>query len=474
MKSWQIILILVFAVGLIAGFCCSRFNIFPSRLPAYPEVQSKLARELGKLPAPSKRFVLVAKLVTPAVVHVTTRGERRVHDPFADFFREFSPRRRGGMMPVTSFGSGVIVDTKGHVITNHHVVQYAREVTVKLGDGRQFEAAVLGSDPQTDLAILKISGSNLPTAELGNSDKIEVGEWVLAIGNPFGLEQTVTSGIISAKGRSNVGIAELEDFIQTDAAVNPGNSGGPLVGMNGKVIGITSAIASNTGGYQGIGFAIPASMVRVVMKGILKQGKVLRGWLGVYITDMTQELAKELGITYRRGVYVEEVVPDSPAAKAGLKEGDVVTKANGEKLTSATQLRNVIAATEIGKELRLSYCRGDKEGQCSATIVTPDPGSEFKGLETETGLGMTVANLTRAVASRYGYEEGEGVLVVKVEKGGLADQAGIQPREVIVGINSFQVTDVKAFRRLSSRVRPGRSVTIHVKNGDTLRVLMIR
>ncbi len=474
MKGWQIVLILVFAAGLIGGFYCSRFGIFPSNLPAYPQEQDKLSKEIAKLPAPSKRFVLVAKLVTPAVVHVATRGERRVQDPFADFFRDFLPRRRGGVVPFTSFGSGVIVDEKGYVITNHHVVQHAREVTVKLGDGREFEAAVLGSDPKTDLAVLKIAGKNLPVAELGDSGKIEVGEWVLAIGNPFGLEQTVTGGIISAKGRSNVGIAELEDFIQTDAAVNPGNSGGPLVSMNGKVIGITSAIASNTGGYQGIGFAIPSNMAGAVMKGIIKQGKVVRGWLGVYITDMTQKLAGELGIAYRRGAYVEEVVPNSPAAKAGLKEGDIVTKANGEELTSASQLRNVIAATEVGGEMKLEYCRADKTGQCSATIVSPEEGSEFKGLETETGLGMTVANLTRAVASRYSYEEGEGVLVVKVEKGGLADQAGIQPREVIVGINNFQVTDIKAFRRLSRSVRPGRNVTIHVKNGDNLRVLMIR
>jgi serine protease Do len=468
MKRWQIVVALVFAAGALGGFFCAGLGIFPSHLPAYEFQQKELTEELSKLPAPSKRLVTVAKLVTPAVVHITCRGERRVHDPFADLFGEFFRRRRGpNVVPTTSFGSGVIVDKDGHVLTNHHVIRSAKKVTVKLGDGREFEAGILGSDPKTDLAVLKISASNLPTAQMGDSDKIEVGEWVLAIGNPFGLEQTVTSGIISAKGRANVGIAEFEDFIQTDAAINPGNSGGPLVNMDGKIIGITSAIASNTGGYQGIGFAIPTNMARAVMKAIIKEGQVRRGWLGVYITDLTPQLAKDLDIPYRRGAYVDDVVPDSPAAKAGLKEGDIITKVNGAGLTSARQLRNVIATTEIGKSITLTYCRGGKESECKATVVAPEPGAQFKGLETETALGMTVVNLTRDFASRYGYEGKQGVLVIKVEEDGIAAQAGIEPKDLIAGINNRRTTDIKEFRRLAREIKPGRRFRIHVWSGDT-------
>ena len=475
MKRWQVVVALVFIAGAIGGFCCSQFDIFPSRLPAYQFQQEKLTEELSKVPAPSRRFVTVARLVTPTVVHITCRGEQRVSDPFADFFGEFFGRRFGRrIVPTTAFGSGVIVDSGGHVLTNHHVIRNASKVVVKLGDGREFEAQVLGSDPQTDLAVLKIPGDNLPAAELGDSDKIEVGEWVLAVGNPFGLEQTVTSGIISAKGRANVGIAEFEDFIQTDAAVNPGNSGGPLVSMDGKVIGITSAIASNTGGYQGIGFAIPANMARVVMDEIISQGKVRRGWLGIYMVDLTQQLAKDLGIPYVRGVYVDQVVPESPAAKAGLREDDIITKANGAELTSSAQLRNVIATTGIGKTITMTYSRDGKERECSATVVMPEPGAEFKGLQTETGLGMTVANLTAALASRFGYEGKEGVLVVKVEKDGLADQAGIGPKDLILGINNYRTTTTGEFRRMAGSVKAGRRVTIHVQRGDTVQVLVIR
>jgi serine protease Do len=475
MKRWQIAVMLVFATGALGGFFCSQLAIFPSNLPAYNFQQEKLTEELSKLPSPSARFVTVAKLVTPAVVHITSRGEQRVHDPFADFFGEFFRRRRGpSFVPTTSFGSGVIVDREGHILTNHHVVRGAKTVAVKLGDGREFQATILGSDPKTDLAVLKISGKNLPTAELGGSDNIEVGQWVLAIGNPFGLEQTVTSGIISAKGRANVGIAEFEDFIQTDAAINPGNSGGPLVDMDGKVIGITSAIASNTGGYQGIGFAIPTNMARAVMRDIIKQGKVRRGWLGIYMTDLTQQLAQDLGMEYRRGVYVDEVVPDSPAAKAGIKAGDIITKVNDSELTSAAQLRNIIATTEIGKEIKLTYCRDGKESECKAVIISPETGSEFKGLKTETGLGMTVTDLSPALASRYGYEEEEGVLVIRVEKDSIAEQAGIAPKDLILGINNYRTSGIREFRRLVGTVRPGRRVIIHVQSGDTVKVLVIR
>ncbi len=475
MRRWQVVIALVFIAGALGGFFCSGLGIFPSHLPAYQFQQEKLTKELSELPEPSNRFVTVAKLVTPAVVHITSRGEQRVHDPFAELFGEFFRRRIGpGVIPTTSFGSGVIVDKEGRVLTNSHVVRHAKSVTVKLGDGREFEAEILGGDPPTDLAVLKISGENLPTAEFGDSNRIEVGQWVLAIGNPFGLEQTVTSGIISAKGRANVGIAQFEDFIQTDAAINPGNSGGPLVNMDGEVIGITSAIASNTGGYQGVGFAIPANMARTVMSDIIKHGRVRRGWVGLHMLDMTPQLAKDLGVSYRRGVYVDRAVPDSPAAKAGLKEGDVITKASGVELTSARQLRNIIATTGIGETIILTYSRNGEQKECKPVVATPEAGAEFKGLDTETALGMTVTNLTRALATRYGYEGRQGVLVVKVEKDSIAQQAGIEPCDLILGINRYRTSNIREFKILAKGVKPGSRATIHVRSGDTVKVLVIR
>lgn len=469
MKRWQILLMVVFALGVLGGFFCSNLGIFTPRLPAYSLQQKELRQELANVPMPSQRFAVVAKLVTPAVVHITSRGERRVHDPFAEFFGEFFRRRRGpSVVPITSFGSGVIVDKKGHVLTNHHVIRGATRVVVKLGDRREFEGKILGSDPQTDLALLKISGENLPTAALGDSDKIEVGEWVLAIGNPFGLEQTVTAGIISAKGRANVGIAEFEDFIQTDAAINPGNSGGPLVDMDGKVIGITSAIASNTGGYQGIGFAIPINMARAVMRDIIKQGKVRRGWLGVYIVDLTPQLAKDLGISYTPGVYVSEVMPESPAAAAGLKAGDIITKANGADLTSVTQLRSIIATTEVGKFITLTYTRDAELKECKATIVLPEAGAELKGRETASALGMTVTNLIPELASRYGYEDEQGVLVVSVQTQGVAADAGIRPGDLILRINNRHTTDINKFQQLAKTIKPGQRFTIRFKRGNRI------
>ncbi len=476
MRKWPVVLVVVFVTGAVVGFCCTELRIFPSYLPAYQLQQKELSEELAKEPMPSRRFVILAKLVTPAVVHITCHGERVVQDPFADLFEGFfgQRRRRSGVVPVTSFGSGVLVDKEGHILTNHHVIRNATKVVVKLSDRREFEAKVLGSDPKTDLALLEIGGENLPTAEMGNSDKIEVGEWVLAIGNPFGLEQTVTSGIISAKGRANVGIAEFEDFIQTDAAVNPGNSGGPLIDMDGRIVGITSAIASSTGGYQGIGFAIPINMARAVMRDIIKEGKVRRGWLGVYITDFTPQLAKDLGLTYTPGVYVEDVVAESPAAKVGLKAGDIITEVNGVDVTSATQLRSVIATTEVGTAVTLTYQRSGKEARVKPVVAAPDTSAQFKGLQTAAALGMTVVNLTRALASRYGYKGEQGVLVTKVEEDGIANQAGIEVGDLILGINNYRVSGIKEFRTLVGAVRPGRRVTIHVRSGNTIKVLVIR
>ncbi|MFH1422085.1 MAG: Do family serine endopeptidase, partial [Planctomycetota bacterium] len=376
MGTKKVILVIGLLIGISCGFLCSHFNLVPVQLPAYEKEKQKLEEELANIPVEMNRFVTIARLVTPAVVHIITKGEQIVSNPWSEmeyeFFKEFFGRyrRRWQNVPVTSFGSGAIVSKEGHIITNSHVVKGAKEIIVKLADKREFTAKLLGSDPKTDLAVLKIDGDNLPYVELGDSDKIAVGEWVLAVGNPFGLEQTVTSGIISAKGRANVGIADYEDFIQTDAAINPGNSGGPLVNMEGKVIGVNSAIVSRSGGYQGIGFAVPSNMAKSVLRDIVSQGVVKRGWLGIYMLDYTPALAKQLGFEYRIGVIVDEVVKDSPAAKAGIKKNDIVFSFNGSDVISAAQLRNLIATTGVDSKIKLKIYRGKEVLEIEATIST--------------------------------------------------------------------------------------------------------
>jgi len=373
MNRVQIAVLVGIAAGFAAGLILSQCGGSAVRLPAYEQERAAAEAALEKLPAPSRRFALVARMVTPAVVHVAAYGKRPVDDPFArfleddEFFRRFFHRFRR-FQEVRSMGSGVLVDADGHIVTNAHVVRGAQKVTVRLGDGRVFAARLLGLDDSTDLAVLDIEGENLPFAELGDSETVEVGDWVLAVGNPFGFEQTVTAGIVSAKGRTNVGVAEFEDFIQTDAAINPGNSGGPLVDMNGKVIGISAAIASRSGGYQGIGFAIPSNVVRFVKDSILRHGCVRRGFLGLHMQTMTQALARSLHMPYRPGVLVVEVLAGSPAERAGLKVGDLITAVGGRAVKSATRLRNIIATCEMGEALELEVWRGTERVRVKAHL----------------------------------------------------------------------------------------------------------
>jgi len=326
----------------------------------------------------------VAQRTMPAVVNIasfrvyqTPEGSPPsplFEDPFFrdffgdDFSRFFGvPRER----VERSLGSGVIVAEDGYIITNNHVIAGATQVTVSLSDKREFEAEVVGTDPKTDVALLKIDGTDLPIVPLGNSDRARVGDIVLAIGNPFGIGQTVTMGIISATGRSQVGIVEYEDFIQTDAAINPGNSGGALVDIEGDLVGINTAIVSRTGGYQGIGFAIPSNIAKAVMEGIVKHGRMIRGWLGVSVQEVTAQIAAEFGLQKPRGALIVEVSPRSPAAKAGLHRGDIIVRYGDEEIEESMELRNLVADTPIDKKVALTLWRNGKRTQ--ATVVIKEP-----------------------------------------------------------------------------------------------------
>jgi serine protease Do len=329
----------------------------------------------------------VAQRAMPAVVNIAstrvyqTRDELPpsplFQDPFFreffgdDFFRFFGvPQER----VERSLGSGVIVTEDGYIITNNHVVSEATQVTVSLADKREFEAKVIGTDPKTDVAILKIDGTDLPLIHLGNSDAARIGDIVLAIGNPFGIGQTVTMGIISATGRSHVGIADYEDFIQTDAAINPGNSGGALVDIEGNLVGINTAIISRSGGYQGIGFAIPTNIVKGVMDAIVKHGRMIRGWLGVSVQEVTPQIAAEFGLKKPGGALIVEVSPRSPAAKAGLSRGDIIVRYGDEEIEEATTLRNLIADTPINKKVTLTVWREGKTTEVTVVIKEELPG----------------------------------------------------------------------------------------------------
>ena len=369
--STKAIVIIVLLAGIAIGlFLAADLQRFPFN-PSYSAPKRPVSP--GDLAGVGGAFVEVTKATKPAVVNISTTKVVRFrgapyspffNDPFFrrffgdDFFREFrAPREQREQ----SLGSGVIVSQDGYIVTNNHVVEGASEIRVLVGDQREFKGRVVATDPRTDVAVVKIAGHGLPTIPWGDSDRLQVGEWTLAIGNPFGLNQTVTAGIISATGRANVGIADYEDFIQTDAAINPGNSGGALVNVRGELIGINTAIFSRSGGYMGIGFAIPSNMVREVMEDLIKRGKVTRGWLGVHIQLLAPDLAKKFGLKEAHGVLVGEVSGGSPAAKAGMNRGDVILELAGKRVEDPEHLRNEVARTEPGKRIPVKIWRGSKE-----------------------------------------------------------------------------------------------------------------
>lgn len=365
--------ILIYAFGVIVGsalaFAASCYfqrptgsataQDTPSSLPG-PEELNRLRQDLASLPDSSSAFVKVARLITPSVVNITVSKTVEVRDPWDDFFddpffRRFVPRRPPRRFEQQGQGTGFIVTPEGHILTNNHVVENADRILVRLADGREQEAHLIGTDPVTDIAVLKIDARDLPAAELGDSDALQVGEWVIAVGNPFGLQSTVTTGIVSAKGRTHLGILEVEDFIQTDAAINPGNSGGPLVDLRGRVVGINSAIFSRSGGYQGIGFAIPINLARRVKDEILKFGRVRRGTLGIRMGTLRPDSARRLNI--KGGAVITEVLPNSPARDAGLRRGDIIVEFAGQPVRDGRLLRSLIMQQEIGKRVPIVILR---------------------------------------------------------------------------------------------------------------------
>jgi len=391
--------------------------------------------------------------VTPAVVNISvvSRAPASQNPLFQDpFFRRFFdlPEPR----PQRSAGSGVVVDARnGYVITNHHVIQNADQVVVRLKDRREFEAELVGSDPATDIAVLKIEPlEDVPSLPLGDSDELKVGDFVVAVGNPFGLGQTVTSGIVSALGRSGLRVEGYEDFIQTDAPINPGNSGGALVNLRGELVGVNTAIIGPAGGNVGIGFAVPINMARAVMDQLIEFGEVRRGRLGVLVQDLTPDLAEALGIPHREGAVITQVEEGSPAERAGLQAGDVVIAANGHEVRDASDLRNQVGVMRIGETVALRIVRNGERKTLEVTIgkVTPDT---VAGGETARQLEGAVFRDIRPGNPLHGRLE--GVEVAEVEQGSPAWRAGLRPGDVILSVNRRQVTSVAELRQALEAVR---------------------
>jgi serine protease Do len=422
----------------------------------------------------SRAFSEIVKAVSPAVVNISStkivKRQPSSFDEFFDFFYPF-PDGRSRKWKEQSLGSGVIVSSDGYIVTNNHVVEQASEIKVTLIDKKSFKAKLIGSDPKTDIAIIKIDAKELPVVPLADSEKLQVGEFVLAIGNPFGLSHTVTMGIISAVGRADVGIADYEDFIQTDAAINPGNSGGPLVNIKGEIIGINTAIFSKTGGYQGIGFAVPSNMVRAVKEQLTREGKVTRGWIGVTIQELTPDIAQKFGLKYSQGVLVSDVIKGSPAYKAGIVRGDIIIEFGGKKVKDVGTLRNMVAQSKIGSRVEIKILRRDKEITVTATITElPADGSEIRpGSSPNMDIvqnalsGITVIDLNSNIAKQLGVDKDEkGVVIIKVEPGSSAGEAGIRKGDVIQEIDRQRISNLNEFNKVVSKIKPQDTVLLFI------------
>jgi len=455
----------------------------PAGLATVPPARDKAITSLRDL---NNAFVDIAATVNPTVVTVFTEKVYRLRgqspfaapfffDPFGDFFGEDSPfggRHRERNAPEQQFrqqglGSGVIVSADGYVLTNNHVIAEADSINIRTIDGRTLPAKVIGADPKTDIAVLRVNAKNLPAIRLGDSEKLRVGEWVLAIGSPLSanLASTVTQGIVSAKGRSNVGLAQYEDFIQTDAAINPGNSGGALINLDGELVGINTAIASRSGGFQGIGFAVPINMARSVMESLIRHGKVIRGWLGVSIQNVDEALAKGLNLDKPEGVIVSEVVAGSPAERAGLRPEDVILALNGRKVKDNSQLSADIAALAPGTQVTLRVWRDNRMREVSVTLgeQPANLGERGSTRSQEELLGFTVETLNNRLAERYNLDNRRrGVVVTDIAAGSSAYRAGLREGDLILKVNRRAVQNVTEFQEVLSGAKKGDTVLLQI------------
>ena len=429
-------------------------------------------------------FADLAEKLSPSVVNIYTTqtiqvsssphqyffpDQMDIPEPFRRFFgvpdmpQEEAPKRE---MKRTSLGSGVIVTADGYILTNNHVVEDADEINVTLTTFEEYKATIVGRDPKSDVALIKIEPkASLPYVTFGDSDKLRVGEWVLAIGNPFGLQKTVTAGIVSAKGRA-INNESYGNFIQTDASINPGNSGGPLFNLNGEMVGLNTAIFSRSGGNIGIGFAIPINMAKNVADQLKEHGKVTRGWLGVVIQQVTSELAENFGLERPIGALVGQVVPDSPADKAGLKAGDVIIEYNGKEISQMSMLPALVASTSVGEKAKLVLIRDGKKQNITVEIgKLEDEETVITGTETGTSkkLGITVQELTPKLAESLGINEKQGLIITDINAGSAAAEAGIQRGDIILEINREKIENLAQYKQAMQAAQGKKSILLLIK-----------
>lgn len=459
--------------------------------PSYAQSEEDLAL----LDRSAKAFSSVVKKAGPAVVHVGVEKETSAKsmgqfppDLFNDpFFERFfgpqfrhprtNPKQDKRTFKQQAAGSGFIIANDGYILTNNHVVEDASKITVRLADKREFQAKVVGADPQSDVAIIKIDGKDLPVLPLGNSDKLEVGEWVIAIGSPFELSQTVTVGVVSAIGRNRMGITDYENFIQTDAAINPGNSGGPLLNIRGEAVGMNTAIFSRSGGYMGIGFAIPINMAKSIEQQLRQSGKVTRGWLGILIQDVNEELAKSFG-GKAGGALISEVTDGSPAKKSGLLQGDIVIAINGESVIDVADLRNKIAMTPPNSDLKLRILRDSQEKELVVTVgeQPADITSIAKKMtgSTLSELGLSLQDLTKEVAEQFGYTKDQGVLIADVEAESPAAALGLQAGMLVEEVNRTRVRNLKELQLALKKSGDAKQVLLRVRSGEQSQYVVLQ
>ena len=465
------LLALVMAAALIGA----GYGISPAIKSAdHPVVPVDKTMEIPMVPA---NFSDLAERVRPGVVNIqvvkTVKNAgfgfpRSFGNPFGDFFAPFFDGNPPRSFEQQGVGSGFVISSDGYILTNNHVVHDANQIRIKLSDGKEYEAKVVGRDPKTDLALLKAEGaSDLQPLPLGDSDSLRVGSWVVAIGSPFGLEQTVTAGIVSAKGRV-IGSGPYDNFIQTDASINPGNSGGPLLNTQGEVVGINTAIFSQSGGNVGIGFAIPVNMAKEIVPDLKEKGRVTRGWLGVGIQKMTPELAESFGLKDEKGALVSQVVKGGPADKAGIETGDVILEFDGKKVSDSNELPRIVASTPVGKTVPVKVLRAGHELDREVKIgELEEQKEEVAGASTRKPLGMTVQNITPEIARGLGLKTETGVVVSSVVPGSPAAKANIRSGDVIQQVNRKPVKHVEDFKQKIETVKDQETILLLIQRGES-------
>ncbi len=421
----------------------------------------------------SDGFAAVVEKTSPAIVSVQVEKiypdeNKQKHSPFFDddfFDKLLSPNRKQTQKPANRLmqASGFLITNDGYIITNNHVVSQTSSITIKLGDSSEFKAKIIGTDRISDIAVLKIEAENTPYIEWANSDELKVGQWVLAIGNPFGLSHTVTAGIVSAKGRNNVGITDYEDFIQTDAAINPGNSGGPLINLNGKAIGVNTAIVSRTGGNMGIGLAVPADIAKAIYLKLMEKGRVVRGSLDIYVQQLTPKWAKSLGLKNAKGVVITGIIQGSTAEKAGLKIGDVVVEFDGAIIDGTEVFRNRAAMLTPGEKTNIVVIRNKDK----VTLVVEIDKNVL------ANLGFTVSEITKKMAKKIRLKSTKGVMISGVEPESIAQKTGLKAGLVIVEVNKRPVGNVKEFYEIINQVKNDKYLLLLVKNRSSARYVSI-